>query len=228
MKRTKLRDRLLPDYTRGEEIFNMVTHIVGGGFGVIALATCVVKAFIVGNAYDIVGAFIFGFAMVILYTMSSVYHGITKNIVAKKVMQILDHCTIFILIAGTYTPIVLSPIREVNPVLGWTMFGIVWGAAVIGIILNAIDLKMFSTVSMILYIAIGWFAVLTAKTLIDAVTLNGFILILSGGITYTVGAVLYGLGARGGHRYMHSVFHIFVVIGTFLQFLAILCYIILK
>ena len=227
-KRTKLCDRTLPDYTRGEEIFNTVTHIVGSAMSVAILTLCVAFAFLTGDPFKITGAFIYGFSSIILYTMSSVYHGITKNIVAKKVMQILDHCTIFILIAGTYTPIVLSPIREVSPVLGWTMFGIVWGAAVIGIILNAIDLKMFSTVSMILYIAIGWFAVLTAKTLIDAVTLNGFILILSGGIAYTVGAVLYGLGARGGHRYMHSVFHIFVVIGTFLQFLAIFCYIILK
>ena len=106
MKRTKLQDRLLPSYTKGEERMNMISHIVGGGFGVIALATCVVKAFLVGNAYDIVGAFIYGFSMITLYTMSSLYHGL-KSELAKKVFQVIDHCTIFILIAGTYTPIAL-------------------------------------------------------------------------------------------------------------------------
>ena len=104
MKRTKLKDRKLPDYTRGEEIFNMVSHIVGGAFGIAALATCVVRAFIHGGAYEVVSAFIYGFSMILLYTMSSVYHGL-KPEAAKKVMQVIDHCTVFILIAGTYTPV---------------------------------------------------------------------------------------------------------------------------
>ena len=103
MTRTKLCDRILPDYTRGEEIFNMVSHIVGGAFGIAALATCVVRAFIHGGAYEVVSAFIYGFSMILLYTMSSVYHGL-KPEAAKKVMQVIDHCTVFILIAGTYTP----------------------------------------------------------------------------------------------------------------------------
>ncbi len=227
-KRTKLADRILPDYTKGEEIFNMVSHIVGGALSVAILAICVVFAFIAGDAYKVVGAFIYGFSSITLYTMSSVYHGITKNLIAKKVMQILDHCTIFILIAGTYTPIVLSSIREVNPALGWSMFGIVWGAAIVGIILNAIDLKKFKVASMVLYIAIGWFAVATAKTLIETVTLAGFMFLLLGGVSYTIGAVLYGIAGKGGHKYMHSIFHIFVVMGTVLQFFCILFYVILK
>ena len=103
MKRTRLKDRKLPDYTRGEEIFNMVSHIVGGAFGIVALVTCVVKAFLNGDQYQVVSAFIYGFSMIALYTMSSVYHGL-KPKMPKKVMQIIDHCTVFILIAGTYTP----------------------------------------------------------------------------------------------------------------------------
>ena len=98
MKRTKLKDRMLPDYTRGEEIFNMVSHIVGGAFGIAALATCVVKAFLNGDPYQVVSAFLYGFSMVLLYTMSSVYHGL-KPETAKKVMQVIDHCTIYFLIA---------------------------------------------------------------------------------------------------------------------------------
>ncbi len=225
MKRTKLRDRMLPDYTRGEEIFNMVTHIVGGGFGVIALATCVVKAFITGGAYEIVSAFIFGFSMVVLYTMSSVYHGL-KPETAKKVMQIIDHCTIFILIAGTYTPICLSGIRPHKPFLGWVIFGVVWGVSALGITLNAIDLKKYSVFSMICYIALGWCVVLPGKTAISVLPKNAFLLILAGGISYTIGAVLFAIAAKKTLRYMHSVFHIFVVIGSILHYLAILFYII--
>lgn len=225
MKRTKLRDRLLPDYTRGEEIFNMVSHIVGGGFGVIALATCVVKAFLVGNAYDIVGAFIFGFSMVTLYTMSSVYHGL-KPETAKKVMQIIDHCTIFILIAGTYTPISLSCLRPANAFLGWGIFGVVWGVSALGITLNAIDLKKYSVFSMICYIALGWCVVLPGKMAISILPKNAFLLILAGGISYTIGAVFFCVAAKFKWRYIHSVFHIFVVIGSVLHYLAIFFYII--
>lgn len=224
MKRTKLKDRLLPDYTRGEEIFNMVTHIVGGAFGIAALATCVVKAFIVGNAYDIVGAFIYGFSMVILYTMSSVYHGLIPPL-AKKVMQVIDHCTIFILIAGTYTPIALGPLRESSAALGWTIFGVVWGVSALGITLNAIDLKKYNIFSMVCYIALGWCIVIPGKSAIEALPFAAFMWLLAGGISYTFGAVLYGIGSKG-RRYMHSVFHIFVVIGSILQYFAIIFYVI--
>ena len=224
MKRTKLKDRLLPDYTRREEIFNMATHIVGAGFGVMALATCVVKAFIVGSAYDIVSAFIYGFSMVILYTMSSVYHGLIPPL-AKKVMQVIDHCTIFILIAGTYTPIALCSLREANTAMGWIIFGVVWGVSALGITLNAIDLKKYNVFSMICYIALGWCIIFPGKYTLQALPKEGFAWLLAGGISYTLGAVLYGIGSKG-HRYMHSVFHIFVVIGSILQYVAIILYVI--
>ena len=225
-KRIKLRDRLLPDYTRGEEIFNMVSHIVGGGFGVIALATCVLKAAFNGDAYQIVSASIYGFSMVLLYTMSSVYHGL-KPPMAKKVMQVLDHCTIFVLIAGTYTPIVLTTIREAKPFLGWSIFGIVWGVSALGITLNAIDLKKYNLFSIICYLVLGWCIVLPGKTAIELLPKGGFILLLAGGISYTVGAVLYAIAGAKTVRYMHSIFHIFVVIGSILQYLCILLYILI-
>ncbi|MEE1184462.1 MAG: hemolysin III family protein [Acutalibacteraceae bacterium] len=224
MKRTKLIDRILPDYTRGEEIFNMVSHIVGGGFGVIALATCVIRGFLNWDAYQIVGAFIYGFSMVILYTVSSVYHGLIPPM-AKKVMQVIDHCSIFILIAGTYTPIALTSLRSYNTALGWTVFGIVWGVSALGITLNAIDLKKYNIFSIICYLAQGWCIILTGKAAISAMGMKAFMWLLAGGISYTVGAVFYGVAAKGGHRYIHSVFHIFVVIGSILQWVAILFYI---
>ena len=226
VKRIKLKDRVLPDYTRGEEIFNMVSHIVGGGFGVIALAACVTKAFIFGDAYDIVGAFIYGFSMVILYTMSSLYHGL-KPPTAKKVFQVLDHCTIFALIAGTYTPIALSGIRPANAVLGWGIFGFVWAVTALGITLNAIDLKRYSTLSMVLYIALGWCIIFTGSSAIEALGPLGMNWMLAGGISYTVGAVFYGIAGHGKkpRRYIHSVFHLFVDVGSILQFIGIILYI---
>ena len=224
MKRTKLIDRKLPDYTRGEEIFNMVSHIVGGAFGIVALATCVVKAFLNGDPYQVVGAFIYGFSMIILYTISSVYHGLIPPM-AKKVMQVIDHCSVFILIAGTYTPIALVPLREYSTALGWTIFGIVWGVSALGITLNAIDLKKYNVFSVICYIALGWCIVFTGKKAVDAIGLKGFLWLLAGGISYTVGAVLYGIAGHSVHRYMHSVFHIFVVIGSILQYFCIIFYI---
>lgn len=227
VKRIKLKDRILPDYTRGEEIFNMVSHIVGGGFGVIALATCVIKAFMFGNAYDIVGAFIYGFSMVILYTMSSLYHGL-KPLMAKKVFQVLDHCTIFALIAGTYTPVALSGIRPMNIALGWTIFGFVWGITALGITLNAIDLKRYNVLSMVLYIALGWCIIFTGSSAIQALGKAGMNWMLAGGVSYTVGAVFYGIAGYGKKplRYIHSVFHLFVVLGSILQYVGIILYII--
>lgn len=224
MKRTKLKDRALPDYTRGEEIFNMVTHIVGGAFGIAALATCVVRAFLHGGAYEVVSAFIYGFSMILLYTMSSVYHGL-KPKTAKKVMQVIDHCSVFILIAGTYTPIALCSLRRASTALGWTVFGIVWGISALGITLNAIDLKKYSVFSIICYLALGWCIVFTGKTAVTSVGTTGFMWLLAGGIAYTVGAVLYGIAGRSVHRYMHSVFHIFVVAGSILQYFCILFYV---
>lgn len=229
MKRTALKDRLLPGYTKGEEIFNMVSHIVGGALGIAALALCVVFAFIKGDPYAVVGSFIYGFSIIILYTVSSIYHGITpKADTAKKVMQIIDHCAIFILIAGTYTPIALAGIREVNAVVGWVVFGFVWGASALGITLNAIDIKKYKIFSMICYLFIGWCAIFTLKTLIEAITFTGFMYILLGGVAYSVGAVLYAVGHRRGLKYMHSVFHLFVVAGTVLQFFAVLFYVVMR
>ena len=229
MERTALKDRKLPPYTKGEEIFNMVTHIVGGALGAAALVLCVVFSFIEWDAYKIVGSFIYGFSVVMLYTVSSIYHGITpKADTAKKVMQIIDHCMIFILIAGTYTPITLGAMRQINEPLAWVVFGFVWGASALGITLNAIDIKKYKKFSMICYLVIGWCAIFTLKSLIEAITFTGFMFIILGGISYSIGAILYSTGHKKGLKYMHSVFHIFVVFGTVLHFFGILFYVLLR
>lgn len=223
MTRTKLCDRKLPTYTIGEERFNMISHIVGGGFGVIALTLSVIFAALSGDPYAVVGCSVYGATMVILYTFSSIYHGL-KPPFAKKVMQVLDHCAIYFLIAGTYTPILLTAIRKVSPVTAWTLFGLVWGLAALATTLTAIDLKKYSVFSMVCYIFMGWCILLAPKITMQAIPLPGFLYLLAGGIIYSIGAVLYGLGKT--KKYMHAVFHLFVVAGSVLQFLCIYFYII--
>ena len=203
---------------------NMVTHIVGGGMGVIALVLGTVKAVLAGDGSGIAGAIVFGLSLIILYTMSSIYHGLSVNVLtAKKVFQILDHCTIFVLIAGTYTPITICSIREHNPAIAWTVFGVVWGAAVLGVVLNSIDIKKYSKFSMICYLAMGWCIVFTGDTIVKSIGATGSALVLAGGITYSIGAIFYGFTKKC--RYMHSVFHILTCIGSALHIAAILIYV---
>ncbi len=223
MKRTKLIDRLLPDYTSGEEIFNMVTHIVGGGLGVAYLALCIIFAALHHNVWGVVSSAIYGASVISLFTMSSVYHGV-KPVMAKKVLQVLDHCTIYFMIAGTYTPIMLSLLRKTHPVTAWVVFGVVWGIAALAITLNAIDLKKYSVFSMICYIGMGWCIILTIVPVYKALTFWGFMWLLGGGILYTIGAVLFGIGAKV--RYIHSIFHIFVVLASVMHFFCIFFYVI--
>ena len=221
MKRTKLKDRQLPSYTRGEELMNTITHVVGAILGVTALVLCVLEAASKGNTWGVVGSCIYGVSMIALYCVSSVYHGMMPG-TGKKVMQVIDHCTIYLLIAGTYTPVVLSAIRPVFPALGWGLFAFVWTLAVVAVVLTAIDLKKYNVFSMACYIGIGWAILPFMKQTVQVLTVQGFLLLLFGGIAYTIGAVLYGIG--GKKKWMHSVFHIFVVLGSGLQFLSILGY----
>ena len=222
MARTRLKDRQLPPYTKGEEIFNMVSHIVGGALGIVSTVLCVVFATLHHNGFAVVSGAIFGAMMIILYTMSSIYHGLRPNL-AKKVFQIFDHCSIFLLIAGTYTPFALCVLRQHSQALGWAIFGVIWGLAVLGIVLKSIDIKMFEVISFILYIGMGWCIIFTAKIVYGIIGSTGFALLLAGGISYTLGAVMYCFTSK--LRYIHSIFHIFVVIGSLLHFLCILLFV---
>ncbi|MCI8655502.1 MAG: hemolysin III family protein [Clostridia bacterium] len=224
MKRTKLKDRILPTYTKGEEIFNMVSHIVGGGIGVIALIVCIILSIVHKNIYGVISSIIFGTTIILLYTMSSIYHGLNAELKAKKVLQVIDHCSIFLLIAGSYTPFALCTLREHNATLGWTIFGIVWGLAVLGIVLNAIDLKKYKVFSMICYLLMGWCIIIKASVLPQLLTPVGFALLLVGGIVYTIGAILYGAGKK--HKWMHSIFHLACVLGSLLHFLCVAIYVV--
>lgn len=212
----------LPDYTRGEEISNMVTHIVGGAFALAAIPLLVITAAMHHNPWAVVSGAIYGATLLIMFTVSSIYHGLKPG-KAKRVMRVIDHCDIYFLIAGTYTPILLTAIRPNNPAVAWSVFGVEWALTAIAVTLNAIDLKRFEKISMACYIGMGWCIIVLIRPTVEALTMNGFLLLLFGGISYTIGAVMYGVGKRV--RYMHSVFHVFVLIGSVLQFFAILFYV---
>lgn len=200
---------------------NMVTHIVGGGFGILALVLCLWKTASAGSVFGVVGSSVYGGTIIVLYTMSSVYHGLLPG-TGKKVMQVIDHCAIYFLICGTYTPILLTAFEPVYPFLAWGMLAAQWALAILAATLTAIDLRKYNIFSMICYIAMGWGIIFFLPQALQVLEKNGFLLLLSGGIAYTIGAVLYGIGAK--KRWIHSVFHIFVVLGSILQFLAIYLY----
>lgn len=223
MKRTKLVYRLLPTYTKGEEIMNMVTHIVGASLGIVVLTLCVIRCVVHENIMGVVATTIYGTCMIALYTISSIYHGLHPS-TATKVLQVLDHCTIYFLIAGTYTPIVLCAIRPNYPELGWGLFIFQWCLTVLATTLTAIDLKKYAVFSMICYIGAGWSMIPFLPQALQVLSPQGFLLLLAGGIAYTFGAILYGIGSK--IHWMHSIFHIFVVIGSFLQFLCIYYFVI--
>ncbi|MCI2049050.1 MAG: hemolysin III family protein [Lachnospiraceae bacterium] len=217
-------DRIrIPVYTKGEEIFNMVSHIVGGALGITALTLCVIFAALHHNVYGIVSGAIFGANMIILYCISSIYHGLKPQLTAKKVFRVLDHCAIYLLIAGTYTPFALCTVRSANTALGWVVFGVVWGISVLGIVLNAINMEKFKTLSQALYLGLGWCIVFTWKIISAGIGKNGMILLIAGGVCYTVGAVIYGLLKK--YRYSHSIFHLFIVAGSLLHFLCVLLHV---
>ncbi len=223
MKRIPLKERILPSYTKGEDNANMITHIVGGAIGVLTLLAVLFVSFLHKNVWGVVSGSIYGFTMILLFTVSSVYHGLKPG-TGKKVMQVIDHCTIYFLIAGTYTPILLSCIRPRYGALAWTVFGIEWGLTLFAATLNAVDLKKYSVFSMICYIVMGWCIIIAIPQTVRCMTVTGFAYLLSGGIAYTIGAILYGIGAK--RKYYHTVFHIFVDIGAILQAVSIIFFVV--
>lgn len=222
-RRRSLNNRVLPkqkQYSTGEEILNSISHGAGAIFAACGTALLIVLAAFFSDAWGIVSSAVYGFSLIVLYTMSTLYHAIT-NARAKRVMRVLDHSSIFLLIAGTYTPISLVTLR--GP-LGWVVFGLVWGSAVIGIVFNAVSIERFKKLSLILYIASGWAVVIAAKPMIVTMRPGGLWLLLIGGLFYTGGIFFYVQKKR---RWFHGIWHLFVLFGSVAHYLSILFYVIL-
>ncbi len=201
--------------TLGEEITNAIIHGVGAGLAVAALVVLVVFASRYGSVWHVVGFTVYGATLILLYLASTLYHSFPAG-KAKKVFKVLDHAAIFLLIAGTYTPITLISLR--GP-LGWTIFGIVWAIALLGIVGKAVWINKFKVFSTILYIAMGWLVVVALKPLLTALNRTSILFLLTGGVLYTLGTIFYAWKSR---KYAHAIWHLFVLAGSICHFFTIL------
>lgn len=210
----------IPKYSLGEEIMSAVTHGVGALLSIVALVLCVLFSAHNESVVGVVSSIIYGLTLIILYTMSTLYHSLAVNN-AKRVFRIIDHCSIYLLIAGTYTPFTLMVLPKP---LGYYLFALVWSIAILGIVLNAINLKKFKVVSFISYLVLGWVIIFCYQPLKDNLDYGGILLLVAGGVVYTLGSIFYGFGKNV--KYFHSIFHLFVLLGSILHFFAILLYVI--
>ena len=209
----------VPKYTLGEEIVNSISHGLGIILGIVALVLTIVFSAKNNNTIGIVSSCIYGSTMIIMYTISCLYHALSPKLKAKKVFRVIDHCDIYLFIAGCYTPYCLSLIGGVT---GWVIFAIIWACAVIGVLLNAIDLEKFIIPSVLMYLVMGWMIIFSYDSVATLLPTPGLALLITGGISYTVGAILYAIGSK--KKYFHSIFHFFVLLGSILQFFSILLY----
>ncbi|MBP8132416.1 MAG: hemolysin III family protein [Candidatus Hydrogenedentes bacterium] len=204
-------------YTIAEEVANAITHGVGVIFGIIALVLMVVFASYGGDAWRIVSVSIFGSALILLYLASTLYHALPESSI-KRMMRIFDHCAIYVLIAGTYTPFLLGDMR--GP-WGWVLFGILWGSAVAGIIFKFFFIGRFDLITTLLYVAMGWTALIAIKPALAMLPPGALLLLLIGGILYTSGVVFY-LWDR--LPFNHAIWHLFVLGGSALHFAAVMAF----
>ena len=224
MTQTRHINRALPDYTRSEEFFNSLSHGAGAVLGLITLFACLYNAISDGNAVAIASGGIFGLSMILTYTISCIYHGLRAE-AAKRVLRVVDHCTIYFLIAGTYTPILLCSLAHRYPVHAYVTLAVVWGLAAVAVTLTAIDMHRFRHFSMVCYVGIGWSIIFSIVQVFEVLTPSGFALLLGGGIAYTIGALIYNIGKKKNVRYLHSIFHLFTLLGSMLQGLCIIFYV---
>lgn len=210
--------KLLPNYTRGEELCNSITHAIGALFGVFVLISCLSVS---DGIRETVSSLVYGIALILLYSVSAIYHGMPVG-EGKVRMRTVDHCVIFFLIAGTYTPATLAGVYKADTQMAWIMFAVVWGLLIPAVILTAIDTKKFLPFSMACYVIMGWCVAIDFPAAIEGLGSRGFGFLLAGGIAYTVGAIVYGIGKK--LKYMHSVFHVLVLIGSILQFVSVYGY----
>lgn len=209
----------IPQYNLTEELINSISHGIGAELSIWGLVMLVIKASKNG-ALAVSTVTIFATTMILLYSMSCIYHAISPRVKAKKVLRVLDHCNVFLLVFGTVIPVALLGIQGY---LGWLFFFIVASVTVIGILASVIDLDRFQVLEVICHLVNGWSVLFFSKSLISNIGVIGLTMIILGGVMYTLGSILYGIGSR--KRYIHSVFHFFCIAGTVFHFLAIYLYI---
>ena len=208
----------IPKYTLGEEIINSISHGIGAA---LSIAGLVLICCFAHSAIGVISGIFYSLIMIVLFTISCIYHALSPRISGKKVLRIIDHANVLLMVAGTYTPICLS---LVGGKLGLIVFSIVWIITIIAIVFNCINLERYKVVCVILNLLVGWSGLLIIKQLIELCPRTGILLLVAGGVVYSIGAILYALGHKV--KYMHSVFHFFVLGGAILHYLLILLYVV--
>src|SRR6056297_584177 len=209
-----MRDSL--KYSKREEITNAITHGLGILFGIFALVFLIVNNYKNSDTYEMLSYIIYGSTLIILYISSTLYHGIPIK-KAKQQLRKFDHASIFLLIAGTYTPIALIALRGK---IGWTMFIVIWSIALIGIIFKVFYINKLKILSVVMYILMGWIIIFAIKPLVNALSIKSLIFLIVGGLFYTVGVLFYALQSKG-FKYSHSIWHLFVLAGSVFHFVMI-------
>lgn len=208
----------IPNYTLGEELFNSISHGIGAALAVAALVLMVVKAH---NPLPETTVSLFGATMIILYTMSCIYHALSPNLEGKKVLRVIDHCNVFLLVFGTYIPVSLLGVGGAK---GWILFGVIGAFTIIGIVFTAINVDKYKVIATICHVINGWSILIGIPELINNAGHEGLLFMILGGVMYTIGSVLYGLGSK--KKYMHCIFHVFCLLGTFFHSWSIYMYLI--
>ena len=221
-KKEKNQNRLkkisIPNYSLGEELFNSISHGIGAILSVVALVLMIVKA---RGALAETCVSLFGSTMIILYTISCIYHALSSHLLGKKVLRVIDHCNVYLLVFGTYIPMALMGIGGSE---GWVFFGVVGLITLIGIVLSCIDIERFQVLEVVCHLGNGWAALFAIPALLNTIGKMGLFYLILGGVFYSVGSILYGIGKH--KKYMHSVFHIFCLLGTIAHFITIYFYLI--
>ena len=212
----KKRGIRIPDYTLGEELFNAISHGIGALLSIAGLVLMIVRAH---GALEVTTVTLFGSALIVLYTISCIYHALSPRLTGKKVLRVIDHCNVFLLVLCTYIPVSLA---GVGGALGWVLFGVVCFFAVLGIVLTAVDLERFQLPSVFCHLISGWSIVIGIPNLLRSMGSRGVWTLILGGVLYSIGAVLYGIGAK--RRYGHCVFHLFCLAGSFFHFWCVFRY----
>lgn len=206
----------IPDYTLGEELFNSISHGIGAALSIAGMVLMIIRA---KGGLAVSSVTLFGAAAVLTYTISCIYHALSPRLKGKKVLRVLDHCNVYLLVACTYIP---AALLGVGGALGWALFGLVCAVSATGITLTAIDVDRFTVVAVLCHLANGWSILFGLRRLFETCGRTGTLFLFLGGLAYSLGAALYGIGRK--RRYMHCVFHLFCMLGTFLHFWGIYQY----
>lgn len=216
-KTKKLKKIEIPEYSLGEELVNAISHGLGASLSIAALVVCIVHS---GSALGVISSCLYGSMMIILYIFSCLYHALSSNVRGKKVLRVLDHDNVFLMEAGTYMPVALALlVGNGHVALGWTVFGIVWAITILAVVFTSINVDKFQLVGVVCNLVLGWGALLILPVLLETAGPSGVLMLVLGGATYSIGALWYLFGAKV--KWMHSVFHFYVLLASVFHFVFI-------